>query len=161
MPALRQKAVHPMGEVIVYESAKGKTQVEVRLQKESLWLSLQQMARLFGRDKSVISRHIQNILKDKELERKSVVANYATTAEDGKNYNVDYYNLDMIISVGYRVNSKQGTQFRIWATQILKQHIVKGFTINEKRLKEQQTIRIKELEKAVTSLQKALLIAKK
>ncbi len=150
-----------MGEVIVYESAKGKTQVEVRLQKESLWLSLQQMARLFGRDKSVISRHIQNILKDKELERKSVVANYATTAEDGKNYNVDYYNLDMIISVGYRVNSKQGTQFRIWATQILKQHIVKGFTINEKRLKEQQTIRIKELEKAVTSLQKALLIAKK
>ncbi len=150
-----------MGEVIVYESAKGKTQVEVRLQKESLWLSLQQMARLFGRDKSVISRHIQNILKDKELERKSVVANYATTAEDGKNYNVDYYNLDMIISVGYRVNYKQGTQFRIWATQILKQHIVKGFTINEKRLKEQQTIRIKELEKAVTSLQKALLIAKK
>ena len=135
--------------------------VEVRLQKESPWLNLQQIAQLFDRDKSVISRHIQNILKDKELERKSVVANYATTADDGKSYNVDYYNLDMIISVGYRVNSKQGTQFRIWATQILKQHIVKGFTINEKRLKEQQTARIKELEKAVASLQKALITAKK
>lgn len=145
-----------MGEVIVYESAKGKTQVEVRLQEETVWLTQKQMADIFGKDVRTVSEHIQNIFKERELEAKSVIRNFRITATDGKMYDTKYYNLDAIISVGYRVKSKQGTQFRIWATQILKQHIVKGFTINEKRLKEQQTTRLKELESAVSLLQKTI-----
>ena len=97
-----------------------------------------------GRDKSVISRHLKNIFKGGELDKNSVVAFFATTATDGKVYQVEYFNLDTIISAGYRVNSKRGTQFRIWATQTLKDHFVKGYTINEKRLKEQQE-KFKEL----------------
>ncbi len=150
-----------MGEVIVYEPVKGKSKVEVRLQEETVWLTQKQMADIFGKDVRTVSEHISNIFKERELEPESVIRNFRITAADGKMYDTKYYNLDAIISVGYRVKSKQGTQFRIWATNILKNHIVKGFTINEKRLKEQQTMRIKELEKAVTSLQKALLIAKK
>ena len=92
------------------------------------------MTELFNRDKSVISRHIKNVFIEGELKKKSVVANYATTAVDGKKYNVDYYNLDVIISVGYRVKSLRGTQFRIWATKTLKQHLIQGYTINHKRL---------------------------
>jgi len=92
---------------------------------------------LFGRDKSVISRHLKNIFKEEELDHNSVVAKNATTANDGKTYQVEYYNLDAVISVGYRVNSKRGTQFRIWANQVLKEYLVKGYAINEERLKEQ------------------------
>ena len=93
------------------------------------------MAILFGRDKSTISRHIKNIFEEGELQAPSVVANYATTAMDGKTYQVDYYNLDVIISVGYRVKSQQGTQFRIWATQRLREYIIKGFALNDERFK--------------------------
>ena len=97
-------------EFLMYQTEDGKTKIEVRMEDETVWLSLNQMAELFQRDKSVISRHIKNIFSEGELDEKSVVANFATTAADGKTYNVDYYNLDVIISVGYRVKSHRGTQ---------------------------------------------------
>ncbi len=124
------------GELIVYQSEDGSAVVDVRLQDETVWLSLNQMAELFGRDKSVISRHLSNVFESGELERQTVVAKNATTAADGKTYQVDFYNLEAIISVGYRVNSIRGTRFRIWATSVLKDHLVKGYTFNQKRLVE-------------------------
>ena len=121
--------------MLIYQSEDGKIKIDVRFENETVWLSLDQMATLFGRDKSTISRHVKNIFEEGELSAPSVVANYATTAADGKTYHVDYYNLDVIISVGYRVKSQQGTQFRIWATQRLKEYIIKGFTLNDERFK--------------------------
>ena len=138
--------------VAIYEAENGR--IEVALAEETVWLSLQQLADLFERDKSNISRHIKNIFKNKELERGSVVAKNATTAADGKTYQVDYYNLDMVISVGYRVNSKSATHFRQWATERLREHLVQGYTINEQRLKQQQS-QVKELEKTLKLFQKA------
>jgi len=126
------------GEIVLYQSPDGKAALDVRLEGETLWLNLNQLAGLFERDKSVISRHLGNVFRSGELERNSVVAFFATTAADGKTYNVEYFNLDAIISVGYRVNSKRGTQFRIWATNVLREHLVRGFTLNEKRLREQE-----------------------
>jgi hypothetical protein len=102
----------------------------VKLEAETVWLSLNQMTDLFQRDKSVISRHLRNIFKSEELERQSVVAKFATTAADDKTYQVEHFNLDAIISVGYRVNSLRGTQFRIWATCTLKDHLIRGYTLN-------------------------------
>ena len=122
--------------IIIYQSQDNQIRLDVRLENETVWLSLDQMAMLFGRDKSTISRHIKNIFEEGELNVQAVVANYATTANDGKNYQVAYYNLDVIISVGYRVKSFQGTQFRIWATQRLKEYIIKGFTLDDDRLKQ-------------------------
>jgi DNA ligase (NAD+) len=124
------------GELILYQTDDGQAQVDVRLKDETIWLTLNQMADLFERDKSVVSRHLRNIFQSDELDRLAVVAKNATTATDGKTYQVDYYNFDAIISVGYRVNSKRGTQFRIWATSILKDHLVEGYTLNQKRLAE-------------------------
>lgn len=121
--------------MLIYQSEDGKIKIDVRFENETVWLSLDQMAILFGRDKSTISRHIKNIFEEGELQAPSVVANYATTAMDGKTYQVDYYNLDVIISVGYRVKSQQGTQFRIWATQRLREYIIKGFALNDERFK--------------------------
>ena len=109
------------GEILIYKTEDGLTKIDVTLEDETVWLSLDQMAELFQRDKSTVSRHIKNIFKEGELVQSSVVANFATTAADGKRYNVDYYNLDVIISVGYRVKSLRGTQFRIWATKRLKE----------------------------------------
>ena len=109
------------GEIIIYQTDDGLTKINVNMQEETVWLSLDQMAELFQRDKSKISRHIKKIFEEGELQRNSVVANFATTAADGKVYNVDYYNLDVIISVGYRVKSQRGVQFRIWATNVLKE----------------------------------------
>jgi len=123
------------GEILMYQTDDGLTKIEVELRGETVWLSLDQMAELFQRDKSTVSRHIKNTFTDGELDRHSVVANFATTATDGKTYQVDYYNLDVIISVGYRVKSHRGTQFRIWASAILKEYIQKGFTINDDLLK--------------------------
>ena len=123
------------GEVVIYQSADGIAKIDVLLQGETVWLTADQMASLFQRDKSVISRHIKNIFDTGELSQKSVVAFFATTAADGKVYNVAYYNLDMIISVGYRVNSIQGVRFRQWATKHIHEYIVKGFTIDDERLK--------------------------
>jgi hypothetical protein len=123
------------GEIIMYQTADGLTKIEVQLQNETVWLSLDQIAELFQRDKSTISRHIKNIFTEGELNRISVVANFATTASDGKKYQVDYYNLDAIISIGYRVKSLRGTQFRIWANTIIKEYIIKGFVMNDDMLK--------------------------
>ena len=122
-------------DMIIYTTEDGPTKVETTFDGDTVWLSIDQMAELFQRDKSTISRHIKNIFIEGELQRDSVVAKFATTASDGKAYNVDYYNLDVIISVGYRVKSKQGTQFRIWATGILKEYMRKGFTLDDDRLK--------------------------
>ena len=113
------------GQFLLYQTPDGDSQIEVKLQNDTVWLSLDQMAELFQRNKSTISRHIKNVLEDGELEADSVIANFATTATDGKKYSVAYYNLDMIISVGYRVHSYRGVQFRIWATKVLKEYNLK------------------------------------
>ena len=124
-----------MGNTIeIYTSPDGSAQIEVKLEGDTFWLNLNQLATLFEKDKSVISRHLKNIFISEELSRNSVVAKNATTAKDGKTYTIEYYNLDAIISVGYRVNSKRGTQFRQWATNRLKDYIIEGVALNEKRL---------------------------
>lgn len=123
------------GEIIIYQTEDGLSKIDVKIENETVWLSLDQMADLFQRDKSTISRHIRNVFSDGELSKDSVVANFATTASDGKTYQVDYYNLDVIISVGYRVKSLRGTQFRIWATSVLKEYMLKGFAMDDDRLK--------------------------
>ena len=135
----------------MYQVENGNTEISVRLENETVWLSLNQMVDLFLRDKSVISRHISNIFKEGELDKQSVVAKNATTAADGKIYQVDFYNLDVIISIGYRIKSQRGTQFRIWASKILKNYLIKGFSINEKRLT-QQNEQLKELQDSVKLL---------
>ena len=123
-------------EFLLYKTEDGRVRIQTRLENETVWLSINQMAELFGVDKSGISRHLKNVFESGELSRDSVVAVFATTAADGKTYQVDYFNLDAIISVGYRVNSIRGTQFRIWATQRIREYIVKGFTMDDERLKE-------------------------
>ena len=122
-------------EIIIYQTEDGLTKIETTFEGDTVWLSIDQMAELFQRDKSTISRHIKNIFNEGELTRNSVVANFATTAADGKTYQVDYYNLDVIISVGYRVKSLRGTQFRIWASSVLKEYMKKGFAMNDDILK--------------------------
>ena len=119
-------------EIILFENQE--VRLEVNLKDDTVWLTQKQMAELFGKDRRTITRHIQNIYKDEELEENSVCSFFEHTAEDGKKYNVQYYNLDMIISVGYRVNSKQGIAFRRWATRILKDYMLKGYAVNQKRL---------------------------
>lgn len=121
-------------QVLIYQAKNGAIELRGDSVHETLWATLDQIAAVFGRDKSVISRHLRNIFAEKELDRKSVVAKNATTAKDGKTYQVEYYNLDVIISVGYRVNSKTATQFRQWATKTLREHITKGYTINRKQV---------------------------
>ena len=128
-------------EIILYQSDNA-VQLEVMLENETVWLTLNQMSILFERDKSVISRHISNIFKEQELDKNSVVAKNATTASDGKTYLIEYYNLDVIISVGYRVKSKRGTQFRIWANKVLKDYLLKGYAVNQ---------RIENLERRVSA----------
>ncbi|MCI4648878.1 virulence RhuM family protein [Phaeodactylibacter sp.] len=123
------------GEILIYKNQDGNIKIDVRLQEETVWLTQAQMATLFGKDKRTISEHIGNIFKEGELDENSVVRKFRTTAADGKNYAINHYNLDVIISVGYRVKSVQGTQFRIWATQRLKEYIIKGFTLNDDRFK--------------------------
>jgi hypothetical protein len=123
------------GEVILYKNRDGNIKLDVQLLDETVWLNRHQMALLFDRDVKTIGKHINNVFNEGELVENSVVANFATTANDGKTYQISHYNLDVIISVGYRVKSKQGTQFRIWATQRLKEYIIKGFTLNDDRFK--------------------------
>ncbi len=124
------------GKLIVYQTDDGRMAVDVRLEDETVWLTQAQMQELFGRERSVVTKHISNIFKEGELDKNAVCAKFAHTAMDGKTYKVLHYNLDVIISVGYRVKSQQGTRFRIWATSVLKDHLVKGFTLNQKRLLE-------------------------
>ena len=121
--------------IIIYTTEDGLSKISTTFDGDTVWLSIDQMAELFQRDKSTISRHIKNVFKDGELMREAVVANFATTASDRKVYQVDYYNLDVIISVGYRVKSQRGVQFRIWATNILKEYLKKGFAMDDERLK--------------------------
>ncbi len=129
------------GQFLLYQTPDGDSRIEVKLQNDTVWLSLDQMAELFQRNKSTISRHIKNVLEDGELDEKEVVAFFATTTKYGaitgkvQEHQVTFYNLDMIISVGYRVHSYRGVQFRIWATKVLKEYIVKGFAINDDLLK--------------------------
>ena len=130
-----KKKPEPDSDLILYLTEDGRTRLQVRLEGETVWLSLNQMVDLFQRDKSVISRHIKHVFEEGELVRDSVVAESAITAADGKIYQVEFYNLDVIISVGYRVKSRRGTQFRIWATQRLREYIVKGFAMDDERLK--------------------------
>lgn len=123
------------GDIVIYQTEDGETKIDVRFVNETVWLSLDQLSVLFERNKSTISRHLKNIFEEGELERDSVVAKIATTAADGKTYRVDYYNLDAIISLGYRVQSRIATQFRRWATERLKEYMIKGFTMDDERLK--------------------------
>ena len=125
-------------ELIIYESRDGNIKLDVNLENETVWLSLEQMARLFGRDKSVISRHIKNVFKEGELDESSTVANFATVQKEGERKVercIDYYNLDVVISVGYRVKSNEGVRFRKWATERIKEYIIKGYTMDDDRLK--------------------------
>lgn len=121
--------------LLMYTTEDGLTKIEATFVNDTVWLSVEQMAELFQRDRSVIGKHIRNIFKEGELKKESVWAKFAHTADDGKTYQVDYYNLDVIISVGYRVKSLRGTQFRIWATNILKEYMQKGFVLDDDRLK--------------------------
>ncbi len=124
------------GKLIVYQSDDGRATVDVRLEDETVWLSRKEMAVLFDRDYKTVAKHINNVFNEGELRKDPVVAKFATTGDDGKTYQVEYYNLDVIISVGYRVKSQQGTRFRIWATTVLKDYLVKGYTFHQKRLAE-------------------------
>ena len=122
-------------QIIIYQTKDGLTKIETRLEDETVWLTQAQLCELFQKSKSSISEHIKHIFEEGELNEFSVVRNFRTTANDGKIYETSYYNLDVIISVGYRVKSHRGTQFRIWATQRLREYIVKGFTLNDELLK--------------------------
>lgn len=141
-------------QIEIYKIENGNTEISVNLDGDTVWLSLNQMTELFQRDKSVISRHINNIFNENELERKSTVANFATVQNEGGREierNIEYFNLDVIISVGYRVKSKRGTDFRIWANKILKDYLIKGYSLNKQRLI-QQNEQLSELKKSVRIL---------
>jgi hypothetical protein len=127
-------------EILLYKTSNGAVKVEMYLQNETIWLSQQKMADLFAVERSVVTKHLKNIFDTQELDSNSVCAKIAHTAVDGITYNTQFYNLDAIISVGYRVNSSQATAFRIWATERLKEYIIKGFTMDDERLKNPNTI---------------------
>lgn len=147
-----KKDAFQKGEIIIYKTSKNEVALDVRLEEETVWLSQAQISELFGIERSVITKHLNNVFKNGELHEEAVCAIFAHTASDGKNYKIKSYNLDAIISVGYRINSKQATQFRIWATKILKEHLLKGYTINEKRLLEARE-KFQELQTAISFLQ--------
>ena len=138
-----------MNPIAIYQSPSGV--VEVRLDNDTVWLTQEQMTQLFGRERSVITKHIRNVFNEGELEQKSVCANFAHTADDGKTYQVLHYNLDVIISVGYRVKSPQGVQFRQWATRLLREHLTLGYTVNRQRFEDNAA----ELEAALNLIRKA------
>ncbi len=144
-----------MSEIIMYQADDNHTEVEVRFQEDTVWLTQQQMAALFEQTKQNISLHINNCFKEGELDSDSVVKESLTTAADGKLYRVNYYNLDVIISVGYRVKSVRGSQFRQWATRRLKNYLVEGYAINQKRL-EERNIELKHLKTGISILHRAI-----
>jgi hypothetical protein len=146
------------GEIVIYRTKDGKAALDVNLQEETVWLSQVQMSELFEKDRRTISEHINNIFKEKELSKNRTIRKFRIVRQEGVRTverDVDFYNLDVIISVGYRVKSQRGTQFRIWATQVLKDHILKGYSINEKRLREQNA-RLLELQKTVCLMQRIM-----
>ena len=145
------------GEIVIYRTEDGKATFEVKLEEQTVWLTQAQMAKLFQTTKQNVSLHIQNLFGENELEQKSTVKESLTVRREGGrevSRKLEHYNLDVIISVGYRVKSKRGTQFRIWATNVLRDHLVKGYTLNEKRLQESK-LRLKELGAAVELVQRA------
>lgn len=141
-------------QIIIYKSPDGKVNLDVELKKETIWLSQAQIALLFGTQRPAITKHLKNIFQSGELVENSVCSILEHTAGDGKIYNTKFFNLDAILSVGYRVNSKRATQFRIWATSVLKNHIINGFTLNQKRLLELKGKQLKEFEQAVSLVKK-------
>ncbi len=143
------------GEIVIYKSESG-PELQVSIHDDSVWLTQEQIANLFGIKRPAITKHLNNIFKSSELSQNSVCSILEHTAPDGKNYKVQYYNLDAVISVGYRVNSKRATQFRIWATKHLRDYLLKGYLINEKRLQENQQLKLKELQQAVGLMQHAI-----
>lgn len=146
----------PGGEVIVYQVPDGQVRVDVRLERETVWLTQQQMADLFGRERSVVTKHIRNAFQEGELDPGATSAKFAQVRTEGGravSREVDHYNLDVIISVGYRVKSLQGTQFRIWATDTLRDHLLRGYTLNERRLRERG---VTEIQQAVGLLARTL-----
>ncbi len=124
-------------DIVIYQAETGVTALQVQLDHDTVWLTQKQMAELFDKDVRTVNEHIRNIFKEQELDELSVIRKFRITAADGKTYDTAHYNLDVIISVGYRVKSQQGTRFRQWATSVLHDHIVKGYTINEQRLREE------------------------
>ncbi len=137
-------------QLLIYQTPDGQTQIDVKLEGETVWLSQARMVELFGKNKRTISEHIRNIFKEGELQESLVVRNFRTTAEDGKSYDVNHYNLDVIISVGYRVKSAQGTRFRQWATSVLRQHLLQGYTLHRTRFEQNAA----ELEQALLLIRK-------
>jgi prophage maintenance system killer protein len=133
-----------MDEILIYEDPDAENPVQVRLDGETVWLTQEQLSALFGRERSVVTKHIRNVFNEGELVREAVCANFAHTAEDGKTYQVEHYNLDVIISIGYRVKSLRGTRFRQWATSVLRQHIVDGQTLNQTRLAERGLVEARQ-----------------
>src|SRR3989344_6553739 len=142
-------------EIVIYKDERG-PQIEARFEGETVWLTQAQIVKLFDVKQPAVSKHLNNIFKSGELDKKSVYSILEYTAADGKIYKTGFYNLDAVISVGYRVNSKRATQFRIWATGKLRDYIIKGYAINEKRLKEVDQLKLQELEQAHKLIQKAL-----
>ena len=140
-------------QIIIYQSPDGTTLIDVRLEAETVWLTQKQMSELFGKNVRTVNEHIRNIFKETELEEKSVIRKFRITAADGKTYDISHYNLDVIISVGYRVKSQRGTQFRQWATKVLRDHLVQGFTVNQARIAEKG---LSEMQQAVELLARTL-----
>ncbi len=140
-------------QIIIYNTSDGEMKVEVQIKDETVWLSQKQTAELFDCSADNIGLHLKNIFKETELSENSVTEEYSATASDGKNYKVKHYNLDAIISVGYRVNSKRATQFRIWATSVLKNYLLQGYAVNEKRLLEARN-KFNELQTAISFLRR-------
>lgn len=138
---------------LFYSNNEGKQNIQIYLQDETVWITQKGMSEVFDIDRSVITKHLKNIFESLELEENSVCAKIAHTAEDGKKYNTNFYNLDVIISVGYRVNSQKATQFRIWATSILKEYLIKGFAMDDERLKQGKTLFGKKFTSSSQSLQ--------
>ena len=143
------------GEVVIYQAEDGHAFLEVRLDHETVWLTQKQMAALFEKDVRTVNEHIKNVFKEGELSEPAVIRKSRITASDGKTYDTAHYNLDVIISVGYRVKSRRGTQFRQWATQVLKDHIVRGYTVNEQRFREQSE-KLSEMRNTVELLARTL-----
>jgi hypothetical protein len=151
---MTEKIGKQKGEIVIYRTEDGKTTVDVQLREETVWLAQNQIAALFGTQRPAITKHLRNIFKSKELREDSVSSILEHTARDAKTYRTRFYNLDAILSLGYRVNSQRATQFRIWANTVLRDHLVRGYTLNEKRLQESKK-RLKELEAAVELVEKA------
>ena len=140
---------------MLFQAEDGRTRLDVHLDHETVWLTQEQMAKLFERERSVVTKHLRNVFREGELDESAVCAKYAHTAGDGKTYQTQYYNLDVIISVGYRVKSQRGTQFRQWATRVLRDHLVKGYTIHEQRLRE-ESAKLRQMQQTVDLLARTL-----